>query len=405
MMETSLQELSFKSDISFFDEVSFILSVITSIISHPHMLNKGEEIVIRSELAPQISPDMFQRTIRDSRLWTEDNLSMVPENVYYYQQIDELRIYENIFIVNLIKKIDHELTKYNDFYVSMIKCFNGDNELSLKKDNQDIALKKMSYLRRKLKHIKNTYFYKVINKGSTKLGRVTPTNILVKDKLYNYCYKFYRRLITYDDRYKMLLDIRCYYYFKLIKILNELGFKLATKNVKLEVVDDSIAIPRASFKNKDFELELMSDDENIGLALEVRNLKLKNTFANHSANLLVFDDYSLFQELKISNIKGYDSVEAISLFNLAVVDNNGIHPIYDGIKNEDELIRGYLDSHIMVKTASTDIYNHYCPCCRSSMLDINENGVIECEDCKSKYVFYKNQEDSNDLLWFIKLRR
>ena len=37
----SLQDLSFKNDLAFFDEVNFILSVITSIVVHPHISNTG----------------------------------------------------------------------------------------------------------------------------------------------------------------------------------------------------------------------------------------------------------------------------------------------------------------------------------------------------------------------------
>jgi len=207
LIKKPLQDLSFKSDINFLDEIAFIFSVISSIISHPHMLNKGEEVIIRSELAPNISNDMFQKTIRDSKLWSEDQFKMIPEYVYYYQQIDELRIYENIFIVCLIKKIEFELTKYNDFYISLIDSFDGQETLSLKKDNSDIALKKIQMLNRRLKHIKNTFFYKEVSKGYKKDIAIRPTNILVKDRLYNYCYKFYKKLITYSDTQAKLYNL------------------------------------------------------------------------------------------------------------------------------------------------------------------------------------------------------
>ena len=99
VMDKTLQDLSFKSDLNFFKEIEFILSVITSIISHPHLVNKGEEIIVRADQANHVSTEMFNKTMRDATLWKEnDQTDMVPEYVYYYQQIDELRIYENIFI-------------------------------------------------------------------------------------------------------------------------------------------------------------------------------------------------------------------------------------------------------------------------------------------------------------------
>ena len=42
----SLQSFSFQNDSDFFDEVSFVLSVINSIIAHPHIITKSEDIVI-----------------------------------------------------------------------------------------------------------------------------------------------------------------------------------------------------------------------------------------------------------------------------------------------------------------------------------------------------------------------
>ena len=46
---------------------------------------------------------MFLKTMQDASLWkhNKDN-EMIPEQVHYYQNVDELRIYENIFIMALI---------------------------------------------------------------------------------------------------------------------------------------------------------------------------------------------------------------------------------------------------------------------------------------------------------------
>ena len=91
-----LQDLSFQSDLKYFEDLSFILSVIASIISHPHISNAGEHIILRTELANTITNETFQQTMREPKLWKDDGLRMVPEYVYYYQNIDEICIYENI---------------------------------------------------------------------------------------------------------------------------------------------------------------------------------------------------------------------------------------------------------------------------------------------------------------------
>jgi len=63
-----LQDLSFKSDLAYFDDVAFILNVITSIIAHPHISNKTEDIVIRTEIASTVTPETFNSTMRDFEL-------------------------------------------------------------------------------------------------------------------------------------------------------------------------------------------------------------------------------------------------------------------------------------------------------------------------------------------------
>ena len=101
LTKESLQSQSFEGDLKFFDEVSFVLSVITSIISKPIISSTREEVILRSAMAPALTNEMFQETLRDSTLWRNDGFGMVPEYVHYHQHIDELKIYENIFIFNM----------------------------------------------------------------------------------------------------------------------------------------------------------------------------------------------------------------------------------------------------------------------------------------------------------------
>ena len=159
---STLQDLSFKTDLEFFDEISLMLSIISSIISHPLISNKFEDVIVRTELAPSLSSEKFMDTLKDPSLWKEDGLTMIPEFVHYQQNIDEIRIYENRFICHILNLIEMELSKYNDFYISMIHTINDGNNLSLDNDNSEIALEKLKFLTKKVKHLKNTRFYKTI---------------------------------------------------------------------------------------------------------------------------------------------------------------------------------------------------------------------------------------------------
>lgn len=407
VMEKTLQDLSFKSDINFFNEISFILSVITSIISHPHLLNKGEEIIVRSELATHVSHDMFQKTLRDSLLWKEnDSMEMIPEYVYHFQQIDELRIYENIFIVMLVKVIEQELKKYSDFYVSTILTFNNQESLSINKDNSDIALQKMHALLNRIKHIKNTYFYKEINRGGTRLSNIHPTNILLKDRLYNYCFKFYRKMVTYSDKYSRLRDIRSFYYVQFLKIIKELDFKpYNVENISLKGIR-KFMVPKTTFESNDFYLTIYQIEKYNGLILEVENKEVKIKKLKKSKHLLIFDakpTFSTEEEVDIDvDDSKFETIEVLSLWNLGYIEKN-VKPIYHNPIPESEMMKEWLTSKIKHALGSKKIYSIYCPSCKSQNLEETKEGRIECKKCTSKYTFYRNDKGEN--IWFNRLRR
>ena len=407
VMNQTLQDLSFKSDLNFFNEISFILSVIISIISHPHLLNKGEEMIVRTELATQVSHNMFQKTLRNSSLWKENGeFDMVPEYVYYYQQIDELRIYENIFIVMLVKKIEQELKKYNDFYISTILTFNNQDILSLDNDNSDIAIKKMKLLLNRIKYIKNTYFYKEINRGYINLNNVHPTNILMKDRLYNYCYKFYRKMITYSDENSRLKDIRSFYYIQFIKTVKKMGFvPFECDGVYLKGKRKFI-IPKTKFESEDFYLTIYQIEKYTGLILEIENKYVKHKKQSKSKHLLLFDEkpnFSIEEEYEVDGgVEKYDTIEILSLWNLGYVDKV-VHSIYHNSIPEKDMIYEWIISKLKHVLGSKKIYSTYCPSCKSIDLEELRDGRICCKKCNTKYTLYKNHLGEN--IWFNRLRR
>lgn len=184
---TSLQELSFEKDNEFFDEVTFILSVITSIIAHPQISNRDEDIIERAEQVGNITNEALKQTIRDASLWKEKDFELVPEYIHYHQHIDDLKIYENIFIGMLIHLIDTELAKYDVFYQRLIPSMQTDALFIEESEKIEKTLTKIDSLKRKMLHIKNTAFYKEISKVNLNLIKIQPTNILLKNKLYNLC--------------------------------------------------------------------------------------------------------------------------------------------------------------------------------------------------------------------------
>lgn len=408
-----LQDLSFQSDLKYFDQINFILSVISSIISHPHISTTGEYIVVRTELANTISNETFQMTMRDPMLWKDDGLKMIPESVYYYQSIDELCIYENIFIVMLIKMIESELKKYNDFYISLIETFEGQPILSLTSNNANVASNKIRRLSKKLKYIKDTRFYKEINRRGVRLKNVHPTNILLKDRLYNYCFKFYRSIITYSDKQVLLKDFRTYYFVLLLRALKQRGFifqePTSARAIKATTIkkdeDGCLILPNVEFYNNVFNLSV-EPYEDLGLKVTVTNRLIASARGKTAVHLLVFEPQENKEELnRIHEVTGgqFQTVEAVHLWNLVCVDD-GLTVTFNNPMSEQALMEKWLDSKLLHSVASAKIYRTYCPSCKNQTLEVLPNLHRKCGICGSVYTFYRDEE-GNNCLWFLKLRR
>ena len=393
MTDVSLQSFSYEKDMEFFDESSYVLSVIISIISHPHISNKREEIILRADQAQNISVDAFQRVLQDSTLWRESDLEMKPEYVYHYQYEDELRIYENQFIVLLINLIDDELKKYLEFYVSLIPSLGSNNNVKLESDLTEQAILKLEGLKRKIRYIKNTYFYKEVSRGQKISKNIKPTNILTKDRKYKFCFKFYRKFITYNDETQLIKDFRNYSFMNLINVLKKRGFELF-ETEKNAVNSRKFKL---SFVNDLFKLEFSYSDLN--LILKVTSLKNKKHTATHA--LMFSPSFNEEANKRLVKQENKLTTDAVSIWNLAyvedVVKRAKLNPM-----NEIELIEYWLDSKIYVTTGSEELYSRYCPICRSRDIEFNNSKIYVCSNCSCNYAYINTKLSK---LWLQNARR
>lgn len=391
--DVSLQSFSYDQDMEFFDESSFVLNVIISIISHPHISNKREEIIIRADQAPNISVDAFQRVLQDSTLWKESDLEMKPEYVYHYQYEDEIKIYENQFIVLLINMLDDELKKYLEFYVSLIPSLGSVNSLSYDNELSEKAILKLEGLKRKIRYIKNTYFYKEVSRGLKISKNIKPTNILTKDRKYKYCFKFYRKFITYLDEAVLINDYRNYCFVNLVKIMKNRGYHLVSNDKNVV----GIKKMKLVFENELFRLEFAYAD--MALSLKVTSFKSKRINASHA--LLFTGSFNEEANKRLVRVDKKLTTEAISIWHLASVQDNVV--VYkNNPMNETELIASWLDSKIYVTDASEELYSRYCPVCKGKTVEQNNSKIYVCHFCDSTYAFVDKKHKK---LWLQNARR
>ena len=401
-----LQDLSFQSDLKYFDEIGFILSVIASIAGHPHISTEREDIILRTEFANSVSADTFRETLKDPRLWKRDDDYMVPEYVHYHQNVDDWCIYENRFIVMLVKLLDAEIGKYESFYSSLIRTFCGQEQLSLDEHNVSVALSKIQKLNKRISYIQNTRFYKTVNRKYVTLRTVHPTNILLKDRLYNLCFKFYRSLITYPDKESLLRDFGIHYYMLLLRSLRASGFALCEDPGKLHFDEHQALIPSPmKLENELYRISFEPWEQNTGILLSVEHKLVKYSAAKRATHLLLFSPQSSFADLAELSVDDahYTTVEAISLWNMAYIEGMA-QPVYQNPLSEQEVMDEWLSCKLSGSRASVALYRTFCPSCQKSTINTDEKNVRHCANCGSAYAFFSDSE-GNENLWFLKLRR
>lgn len=380
---TSVQDSYINKDLKFFEEISFILSVITSIVTKPRLVTKVEETVIRSEQADSVQFETFQKTLKEAKFWKNKDLEMLPEYVYYNVSSDEIVTYENRFIVKLIDIIDQELVRYNEFYYDITNSFDGEEE-ELVSTKQVEAMEQILKLDRKIKFIKNTYFYKAVKRRLGIMSSVEPTNILLKNRLYNYCFKFYKKYIRSEEGSLVFEDTRNYYLFLLLKSLKNLGYTLDCRN-KFQLEEFNI-----KFKNKDFNITL--SDHKLGFILHVEHND-SNSSLNH---LLIVDINNGIEEVE----GDFDTIEAIDLFRLKDFSTHKL--IINKVLKEEEIIQNYLKNKTTIVKGNSSIFSRICPICKKDQLIYNQDECT-CAMCKSRYVFFDKDEEEH--IYFRKLRR
>ena len=371
--DISLQNLSYDEDEKFFADVSTIEGVIASIVSRPHLSTRREEIVARVEQAKQLSPDDFTRVCRESSLWKRRKSRMIPENIYYYQHIDELAIYENKFIVYLVDIIDRELSKYQRFYAEELPSING-NEIELCGGRAFDALALVDRLRHRINHIKETHFYKVISAEKKIEGKIKPTNILIKDEKYRACYKFYNKFVRYREDGERE-DLSIWFRLLVLKALKTLDFHaIDSKNGTLFEKDDLIL----TFADGS---DIILDITDRAGGTKVRHVLLTN------------DDSGVRQRFEDSV-----TVERADIWNVYDETDKRIFP--SGL-SESDLVLWWLKTKIRVIKANFRTYKKYCPVCKSTSL-VGDR-IVTCDHCKSAFVY--TQREGEDSIWLCRLRR
>jgi hypothetical protein len=418
-----------KEDQAKLESYKDIINTILSIISHPHLSIKMEDIIIRSETVSSIDTQSFLKTLEEAKLRKRKNGRMTPERVYSYENIDNLRIYENIFIVMLIDylygEIDSLMKSYEGRFGSLYN-YSGTSKLSYEnygvfsrleranekdseiltqnKEREVFLYKEIVKLEKKLRQVRATNFYVDVKKARPIKGTIQPTNILLKDNLYSECYRFYLDHVNIVEEKKKRDLYTNYIFVSLSKGLIDLGYKLApiskrrNRRIKLK---DSISLTKTLyFYNDSFSIGLIDDDVYGGIKVKVklnkvgfRKLKKEEVTESYILPLIRLDSFSL-GESKEAIEKIADS--GVARVTLCLLESNTLenrsgldilnYSTYR-VKGQEDAMKNLLISYTTLLKGSRGIYESHCPVCGGSLL-LNDDKIYRCLECNSTYSLY-----------------
>lgn len=385
----SLQKISYEEDCSYFKEALSLLGIILSIAEKPHVSTRREEVFARIEQAGQLSADDFKRVCRDGSLWKRRGVKMVPEELYYFRNEDELCIYENRFIVLLIDLIGREITELKRVYGERLPRI-GENTDALYAGDAGMALDFARNIEKRVAYLKNTGFYKIVGKEKPLKGRISPTNILLKDLKYRACFKFYNGFLKYQCEGEEAEDLQSIIKIYILKSLKKLGFDLKEgKNLN-------------EYKACGKEFSLNFDFNKKGaVILDVTHKISKKTVK-----------YALFAEDGRSAEAAEEFASGDDGKNFCSVEMIGEWSLKDGVthellsragQTEEEMIYSWLASKIRLIRADSSVYKKYCPACGVSGVYEND-GDFFCPNCGTRYAFTQNSSGES-VIWICKLRR
>ena len=395
----SLQNIYSKKDFDYLTSFDSILSIVISIIRSPLITSTTNEIIIRSGQASSLTNDDFVKSLSDSSLWKSKNGKMVPEYVYFHEYVDELKTYENYFIVQLINAINKEIELYSYSYSSKINSFkNIDSKLTKSNTFEEDIASLIDKIEKKIHLIKDTNFYKMINKDHHYIQNVVATNILLSNVLYNRCFRFYKEMISNIDSNELNKSLSIYYYCLILKFFHNYENRLQLKkSSNYKITPDKT----------DFILEFYNNDLDASIRLKDNifyiNRKIKTTKISNSIEILICHNIDGL-DLNKYILDNVDSFNFVSIWHFGYVENNKIYIANNDPISEVNMIDEIFKSHYEVISGSRKIYSHYCPICKSKDIYIDDNETYICSNCSSTYRFISANKGEEKII-ITKARR
>lgn len=404
--ELNLSPKNFNSLKEFINNLNNLLDVFLSIFNKPYIQTITEEVILRSELASNITSEGFRKTTLDSSLWKKKRSGYSPELVYSIEYEDTISNYENYFIIYVFKKIIDLVSTFKEFnlnYTNSLRSFYGTNEASLSElsiyssinKNKDQLSKyifltgsnnenyqALSEIHTKIKHLKLHKFYKLLKNSKFSLP-VKLTNTLLHDNRYNRVYRFFKDNLLFNDISNSYDNL--FFNYSLIRLLNYLSLNRKVQELKIPLIklDDNklLALEKeVTFKFNKFSYKLSLDPLHLGFILKTTYYKVETkTF------IKVFYSYNDNDSLlNHEYIRDFDNSFIITNNNLSKTFNNIFELNYEKeLFNDLGLENILLSTQIVLPLTSNTLIK--CPYCGETKL-INNLNSYHCLKCNNEFL-------------------
>lgn len=394
-------------------ELKNLVGKIMSILHDPHIKAETREIILRSEQSGSLSPESFLATMQDSKLWKLKRDHMSPEEVHSVETFDSLITYENKFICALLDCIKDRLEALLSTLLPLLPSFessvlNGsfdfgpygllnsignleliDGILERKGEEEDFSkvYKKAEALLKKVKLIMNTEFYRLIHDERFP-HRVLPTNILVHDRLYSFCYRYYQKHF-FNRGEEIASEEAPYFNFVLLYILS---FLVKSKDFTKRPSRPSFHLNEQGMLNfgpltyhrDEFLYTISVDGPHQAIKVEV--LAYGRVTATYY--IVVRRQYTKAVKASLQSVYRELLVDADSITLLTAEDCLGEYkatvPFTYYKPDNATIIKNLFASFTLVFRGDYGLYKEKCPVCGKGHTRRSGN-CYKCEDCHATY--------------------
>ena len=419
----------------FADDIATLVSHIRTIFRRPRMFLKKENIVQNAAVATKMDIESTRETYRDPKIWKVTETSKEPEYVHSFVNEDNYAVYENRFICALIDKVFETVgKKLREVYATLdtlgqkvgeegtvgfsSRDFlefseNGEKMPKLIPAKSPIAdmVASLAKSKKQLLAFKGRQLYVDCKKaGGFTLTNVRPTNVLIFDAEYNFCYNFYLHYLFREP--VLAKEQQRYYNFVTVNFLRAMqnaGWKATDENPMIAVTNSF----RLRFDPVHYEKGLfhasvsLGDNDVIYLSVGAKGQEESAKYEFHVFSKEKADETEDFYNVnsyarKLAYSREHGITHAFIISQSGWTDEDNAACIDPAATDTQEKLMRLIKTCVMVAQGAKAIHSRFCPVCGSTLVSF-DGADYSCQGCQTFFRIFG--DENGEYVWLKRLAR